>query len=282
MTIDYGLTIAGLDLGPGTNYIVHSVDGFGIPTTRVGDSPRPRDHGLFYGLDFMDGRTITISLTVRGATPSEVVANLDTLLAAWKPIYSDSLTISALAYKFPGQVARLLRGRPRQAKADTSRIIGNRVPVTLEYVAADPRQYAAAGSVGTVGMATSSGGRTYNRIYNLSYGASGSVFLFATNAGDFVTKPILKITGPAANPHVENLTTGEVMKFALTLAAGDILTIDCDARTVLLNGTASRYSSLSSDSAFITMQPGSNTLRFIADTYQPAASLEVDWSSAWL
>src|SRR5262245_60399244 len=47
---EYQLAIGDLVLGPGTDYIIHDVDGFGSPADRNGDTDRPRDHGAFYGL----------------------------------------------------------------------------------------------------------------------------------------------------------------------------------------------------------------------------------------
>ena len=278
---DYALSIGGLTLGPGTDYIVHRVDGFGAPIDRISDTPRPRRHGELAGSDYLDGRTVTIEITVRGDTPAETVANLDALLAVWQPI-TDAGTVTALSYKFPGQAERQLYGRPRRLAADTDRIIGNRISATLEYRAGDPLQYAATATTGAIGLSGTAGGRTYSRTYPLTYGTSTSTSLYVTNAGTFSTAPTFRITGPATNPKVENRATGESLAFAIVLTAGQTLDVDTDARTVILDGTASRYSTLVTGSTFFDLNPGTTELRFVADVYNATATLAVSFRSAWI
>lgn len=278
---DYQLAIGDLVLGPGTDYIVHEIDGFGAPIERNGDTDRPRDHGAFYGLDYLGSRVLTITATVRGATPSEVVDNVDALLAEWQPISEDPEETKPLSFAFPGHDWREFRGRPRRAKVTTARIIGNRAPVVLEYVAADPRQYGEE-STASIGMASVSSGRAYPRTYDVTYGGGTSGFLDVENVGNFATRPVFTLHGPAANPSIEEVVSGLRMDFAITLAADEFLVIDTDARTVMLNGTASRYNTLVSGSRFIELAPGLSQIRFSADTFQGAASLDVTSSPAWL
>lgn len=279
---DYQLQIGSLVLGPSTNYTIHKVDGFGLPAVRSTDVNRPRDHGDFYSLDFIGQRVVTIDLTVRGTSDANVVANLDTLMATWQPVSTDATTTDALSIKLPGQSARQIKGRPRRAVADTSRIIGNRIPVTLEFKAADPRVYADTASSGSVGLLQATSGRSYNRVYPLSYGGGSSANLSAVNAGNFATRPVATILGPAVNPVVQNVTTGQWVKFLTTLTGSDTLVVDFDARTVILNGSASRYSTMTSDSQWWELAPGTSQIVFSADAYQAAALLTLAWRSAWL
>lgn len=279
--LDYQIAIGGLVMGPGTPYIIQSIDGFGTEDVRTTDVSRPYSHGEFYGLDFLPGRTLTISAIIRGVSPTDVVANIDALLVVWQPISADTSTVNVLTYKFPGQTMRQFNGRPRRAPIDTSRIIGNNAPVVLEYKAADPRQYGPANTV-TVGVSTVTSGRAYPRTYPLTFGGGISNAILAVNAGNFPTRPSARIVGPATNPSILNSNTGARVKFALTLAAGDFLDIDFDAKTIVLNGTASRYSTLTSDSTWWQLAPGLTTVQFAADTSSGATSLTFTWASAWL
>lgn len=278
---DYALAIGGLTLGPNTNYIIHSITGFGAPIGRTADAVRPRWHGETPGSDYLEGRTITIDMTIRGSSSADAVANLDALLAVWQPITTPATTVP-LSYKFPGQAEREFHGRPRRIDAATDRIITNSIPVVLEYRATDPLQYATTITSNSVGLITASTGRTYPRTYNLSYGGGTTASLTMTNSGTFATRPTFRITGPALNPVIENVTTGESLSFSIDIAASDYLDIDTDARTVLLNGTASRYSTLSTGSTFFDLNPGATQLRFRADTYNATATLTCTFQSAWL
>lgn len=280
--IDYQIEIGGLVMGPGTPYIIQSIDGFGTADMRTTDVSRPRDHGEFYGLDFLPGRTLAITAIIRGVSPSDVVANIDALLAVWQPISADTSTTSPLSYKFPGQDARQFLGRPRRAPIDTHRIIGNNAPIVLEYHAADPRQYDASPDFATVTVSSVTSGRAYPRTYPLTFGGGTSNAILAVNAGNFPTRPSARIVGPATNPSILNSNTGEKVKFALTLAAGDFLDIDFDAKTVVLNGTTSRYGTLTTDSTWWELAPGLTTVQFAADTSSGTTSLTFTWASAWL
>lgn len=279
--LDYQLSIGGLALGPGTNYIVQNVDGFGPADMRTTDVPRPRDHGEFYGLDFLPGRTVTITAVIKGSSPANVVANIDALLAVWQPISTDTSTVNVLTYKFPGQDQRQFNGRPRRCPIDTSRIIGNNAPIVLEYFVADPRQYSALNTV-SVGVSSVTSGRSYPRTYPLTFGGGSSNAISAVNAGNFSTRPTARIIGPATNPSILNSNAGQHVKFAITLGASDFLDIDFDAKTVVLNGTASRYSTLTTDSAWWSLAPGMTTVQFSADTSTGATALTFNWASAWL
>lgn len=282
--IDYQVQIDAITMGPGTSYVIHSIDGFGLPDVRATDTPRPRDHGEFYGLDYLPGRTITLQITILGTSPSDTVAKLDALMDVWSPdtFPTDTASFLPLRFQFPGQSPRLFRGRPRRAQADTSRIVGNRVPVTLEYKTADPRQYAEVTTSQSIGLFVASGGRTYPRVYPLSFGGGASALLTLTNSGNFPSRPTAHIDGPVTNPKIENIDLGKFLKFSISLASTDYLDIDFDARTVVLNGTASRYGTITSDSQWWDLPPGNSTIRFSADSYDPAALLTLVTTSAWL
>lgn len=283
MTVtDYQIQIGALVLGPNTNYIVQSIEGFGLPDVRATDTPRPRDDGEFFGLDFMPGRTMVITAVVRGASAAEVVANLDALMAEWQTISSDTATMKPLTFKFPGQDARQFKGRPRRLDATTARIIGNNVPVVLEYKAADPRQFDATPDSVTVGVSSVTSGRAYPRTYPLAFGGGSSNAIAALNAGNYPTRPTARITGPATNPRITNSTTGEYVSFAIVLGAGDFLDVDFDSRTVVLNGTTSRYSTLTSDSTWWELAPGTTTVQFSASVSSGATALTLAWASAWI
>ncbi len=70
------------------------------------------------------------------------------------------------------------------------------------------------------------------------------------------------INGPVVDPFLENTATGEIVRLTGTLDAGDYLVVDSDARTVLLNGTASRYSWVSPGSTWWQLEPGANSVRY--------------------
>ena len=71
-----------------------------------------------------------------------------------------------------------------------------------------------------------------------------------------------EITGPASNPRIANLTTGWYVEALVTLAAGELLTIDADAFTADVDGTNAIGSLRHSGGfAWIAIDPGDNDMR---------------------
>lgn len=106
---------------------------------------------------------------------------------------------------------------------------------------------------------------------------------FIVNQGSAPAAPTLSIEGPITNPRVLNNTTGEELRLLFDLAAGETLVIDFRQRTVLLNGTASRYSAVEFPaSTWWALQPGSNDVRLNALTAGSGAQVTVGWRHAWI
>lgn len=153
-------------------------------------------------------------------------------------------------------------------------------------VAADPRiySYALNGLEVTAAAAGATSGRAFPEGYNIDYGPSapnGQVLV--TNAGNATSYPLLTVTGPGSNPTISNLTTGQAISLIYTLGVGDTLTIDTLNRTVILNGTTSRYGSVDFlNTSWWGVAPGVNDIRIAFTGFSTGAKLRVDWRDAWL
>lgn len=93
--------------------------------------------------------------------------------------------------------------------------------------------------------------------------ASSAVFASdsITNNGDIDTPPVFTITGPGYNISLKNLTTSKTISFyPLILSVGETLTIDCEAGTVIKNGSIDVYSTLDWGSSLWYLQPGENII----------------------
>ena len=91
---------------------------------------------------------------------------------------------------------------------------------------------------------------------------------------------MVTFTGPVVSPTIEHTGQSRRLEFTGTLAAGETLVVDSLARTVLLNGTSSRYSWLTSLSQWFTLEPGANNLRYTAAS--GTGTCQVDFRSAWM
>lgn len=85
--------------------------------------------------------------------------------------------------------------------------------------------------------------------------------------------PVWTVPGPALNPTLENVTTGEQIEFVGMVGEGQTLIVDMGAQTALLNGL-NVISSMAGE--FISLQVGQNTLLYSASG--DAGASEIGWS----
>jgi hypothetical protein len=142
------------------------------------------------------------------------------------------------------------------------------------------------------------GGRTYPRTYPLTYTGAGDpgptggggtpggpvngTAALVENTGTRDTGGLIEIRGGLENPVVLNMRTGETLAFGLILTADDVLTVDLMERTVVLNGSTSRRSTIIAGSAWWLFEPGSTWLRLggtPTNTGNPR--MTVYYRSAW-
>lgn len=267
----------GLAFGPGTRVHVSAIEGVDdLPDVRSSDQPRST-HGEFRGRDLSAGRVVTIEWGLRGADEAGLAALRDAVAAATVPQDDDELPL----YLFDS--TRLFFVRPRKRamprRMDAPERLGRAL---VEFKATDPRLYSATLHSVAVALPTAGGGATFPLTFPLVFGAVGAGGLVSvSNAGNFPTGAVLRIDGPVSNPSVEHVGQGRVLRFAITLAAGEYLLVDTDARTVLLNGTASRRGTMTTAQWF-QLTPGENTLRFGAPLFSAGALLTVQHRDAWL
>ncbi|MFF5495770.1 phage distal tail protein [Streptomyces aquilus] len=121
----------------------------------------------------------------------------------------------------------------------------------------------------------------------LDFGTPGSTGrMSVVNVGTAETHPVVEFRGPVTAPSLTNITTGDVLEYDLPLAAGDVLVVDTQAGTVVLNGTASRLYTASNRSVpeqTFTLPPGTTPLMFRAapGSNNPAASVAVRYRAAY-
>lgn len=272
----------GWAFGNGTNGIdiVQVVGLDDLPDLAVYDKDRALRHGQFAGEDLARKRVVTFELEVWGTSETEFRQNVQ-LLGDATVVRADELP---LVGKLPGDVFSKFRVnvkcRKRQLPLDVEYVVGRKASAALLFEATDPRVYDNAESTASTGVTTSTGGLTFPLTFPLDFGGTGTSGLVdLTNSGNFTTPWQARIDGPVTNPKIENVTTGQQLEFALTVAAGEWITVDSDLRLVLLNGTSSRYSSLTAASSWWDLPAGTTQCRF-SGTTAGAPSVTFTWRSA--
>ena len=303
MTLAAGnMTYNGVTLGPGGIAQIASVDGLAaLPASRTGDVDRPNAQGMLPGYDFMGTRSITLNLEVTATGGNTMAANLETLRAAFlmQTVGSGGINPTAsqvLVFNFgsatTGQPGynRQVSGRVRKLDAliDIAYAAGQFVsgiavvPVLIEC--ADPLIYDANIQSQSVGLQVAVGGLTFPATPPFTFGSSTGGFVTADNVGSIAGPMYVTINGPCINPRIEQQTTGVTVQFNTTLGASDVLVVDSYNGSAVLNGTASRESTLAPGSYItaLTVVPGNNTIGFYSsDVTSTAATMTVEWSNTW-
>lgn len=151
----------------------------------------------------------------------------------------------------------------------------------LQLTAPDPRKYAPAVEQ-SVGLPLAAAGLVFPVAFPANFGATSGGSIALTNVGTVKSWPVLRIAGPVVNPRITNPVTGDSLRLAMSLDAGQYVDIDTAARTVLLMGSASRRALVSVVGEWLPVAPGACALAFAADTYDAGALLTVAARSAWI
>jgi hypothetical protein len=283
MPTDWTITFGNLTIGgPNSPYQLVQINGLhDAPEVRTSDQIRARSNGMFAGTDYLGGRSVIAEVQVVASHPDETV---------WQD-FSSALIVgaeseTALGFQIPG----LARGNAVQIDARVRKLslpiersyLNGQGNAVIEWFATDPRVYTQSVDTETASQATVAGtGVTFPVTFPLSFGGAVSGGqLQATNIGEFGAPWSATISGPIVNPTLENITTGETLAFIGSVAAGETLVINSLDRSVLLNGTASRYSWLVVGSQWFTVEPGDNAIRLAGTS--GTGSVSFSFRSAWI
>jgi hypothetical protein len=280
MPSDYQLTYRGLTIGAGTPWQIQSLSGLeDLPDLRTGDTPRAYRHGAVPGLDLADGRTITLELMVFDSGTGNFAANVEQLKGISSPLADET----ELVYQLPGRLGRSIRCRPRRRS----------LPVDLEYsfrkgnavielFATDPRIYDEFATSNVIALPSAATGLTFDASAPFVFGSAGTGgTLNVLNQGNTPAPWFARIDGPVTDPTLTLAATGQQVRLVGTVNAGEFLSIDSLAPSVVLNGTASRYSwSAGPGSVWWELPVGTSAVQFGATA--GTGTCTFTYRSAWL
>lgn len=275
------LSFNGLDLNADP-YYVQSLDGLlSSPEIRTADKPLVSRNGLVAGIDKYSGRSVVLALELicsDETTFNDAVNNFKVAFAAPSASSPLTFTIPGVAN---GTAARL-NVRPRKVSLPIEFIYQDYVGVAnVEFYATDALIYSENESVVSLDVFQPSEGRTYDREYDVTYGAGGFVgSAFLTNQGSALAPIFIRIYGPVTDPRITNVTTGQTLALTADILAGQFVELDTANRTIMLDGTADRYSYLTTPEWW-GLQPGANEIRYSAG-FSTGSFATIAYRSAWI
>ena len=268
--------------GAGSPYQITQVEGLeSLPALRVQDANRGYLDGMYSGRDFLGGRTIAIKMLVLSGNGLTAFQNFNALQTSLIPQQTGTTPLQFQLSPAGNLQYVNARVRGRKSIIDPEYTYGY-IKADYEFFCPDPRYYD--NTTQTAAMTyTVPLGRTYPRVYPLTFGGgSNTASVTITNSGWTDTYPLITIYGPVTNPVVGNLTSGQSLNFNYPMSKSDIITIDLQYRTILLNGSPARNLLLGSSNWF-SAQSGNNLFYFYgsATTYG-VTNATVQWNNAYI
>jgi hypothetical protein len=268
--------------GAGSVYQILEVDGLeSLPDLRVQDDNRGYNDGMFSGRDFLSGRTLTFTINTFAGGGNSAQQNFNLLQAALLPQTSGTTNLQFLLSPSDTQMTIGARVRTRRTLVDPEYTYGF-IRSQITMFCPDPRYYTATSTTASL-TPQQPLGRTYDKTYNIIYGGGSIATSTAiTNNGYVTTYPTISITGPALNPTVGNVTTGQYITVNYALANTDTLVIDLNQKLVTLNGTSAR-NLLAGNSQWFGAPVGTTYFYFTANTYTVGTTAAtVTYASAYI
>lgn len=275
-------SLGSVDLGTvdsdGTAWVLQTLEGWDSPEIRAEFTDREADHGAWASPVYLGSRPVTLAGTIVAASRGLLESAMERLRAA------ASLTDTVLTvWETMSKQATVRRSGKLLVQYVTDTVATYSVMVTAQ----DPRRYSSSTQSGTTGLPATTGGLSFPAAFPITFSAtvvSGQIN--AVNAGSADTRPVLTITGPVVAPVIAALyPDGSVRQliYSLDLVTGDVLTIDTDAHTVVLNGNTSRRRFMTVAGGWPTIPAASSVnYQFQSSAYNATAMLSAAWRSAWM
>ena len=278
---DYEFEYNGLVFGANNDIGLTYVTGLDPVDIREDNVTKSAEHGSFIFANWLDERRIILEGDIAVSNPSLLEAQIN----LWRLAFNPRPTPIPMYFQLPSTGVRFVNCVPIRRSLPVDRLyqIGA-AQWRAELAAEDPRIYGnALNNQDIDAVSTLAIGIDLPIDFPFGFGGGASGSANAINAGSFDSPPTLRIDGPCTTPMVHNITAGKFVKFNITLATGEFLIVDHLRKTVMLGGTASRYSTMDANSAWWMLLPGTNSLQFVANGAQPGVTgVTVSWRDAWV
>lgn len=260
ITTDHQYEFRGRLFGAGTATGLVAVEGLeDLAPVRASDLPRSGRAGTHPGQDLPDGRVVTFTFDAHAAGSAAFRSLLDAVAAVAGPTQVEH----PLVWQHHGQKRRLLARCRRRAVPVDRRFGFGWSTTAIELVASDPVIYDNTERSGSTGFPAGGTGFTFPLTFPFVFGSAGTGgVISAPNDGNVAVGWTATITGPWVNPTIRHVASGRQLTINVSLAAGEVLTVDAFEQAILLGGTASRFSSLVQPATWFLLDPGPNEVRF--------------------
>lgn len=282
--VDWELSYDGVSLSFGTlesGYLFPRKPTVGVRSFVDGDMTVPDGDGVMFGVDELEGQTVTVEVNVI-RTDDEAAARslLSAFSRAWR---GDSIR------RDPGAVAvlrsesgRVAFGRPRRFDFDDALIHRGYVNIEADFAASSDLWFGDEESSSVTLVPPPGGGVVAPVVAPVTTSLSSDRSSSFTVGGVVDTWPVFEVFGPVSRPAVEVVGLFR-LEYGGSLAYDEVLTIDTNphARTVTVNGAGVALSPSSARLASCSVPPGVHVLSLFGTSVSGTASASVMWRNAF-
>ncbi|HEY3683474.1 MAG TPA: hypothetical protein VGL93_10565 [Streptosporangiaceae bacterium] len=256
---------------------------YGVRAVRETDEDKPGMHGSYTGPDYLPSLQIPMSLRVSVGSMAGAVALLTQVVDAFAPLAGADDETTPLLWRMDGRLW-LRWVKPRLLDPDTSRIGAGAWTADGGVTAPDPLYYLAEPvNAPTLSLAAPDGVPVPLDVPVVLPPRTGIDTATITNEGTQPAPLLLTLRGPGRGLGAQ--IDGTAIWWDLELADGDVLLVDTDAGTALLNGSAYRAPAPGSAVTSLFRLPrGAHTLRMLGTPTTTARppTLDVQWRHTYL
>jgi hypothetical protein len=267
-----------------TNYSLSAVEGLDAPDYRIGAYENPGEDGGTVGSAFYASRVVTLTGTVKG-TDYAGYNTARRALAYVCRVRKDTngfptatrftfTTLDGAAFFFDGYV--------KSIDIEQKYLTWGKYLVTI--IVPDPMIYQTTQQSSGQVSRPSGGGAVFPWVFPVIFGAGTGGSASVYNYGNADTWPIFTLRGAGTNPYMYSIERGKSFKLNYTTVnVTDVIVIDMNAKTVVLNGTTNLLSAKDVDSEWFSLLAGvTNTILFNTSSSGDGMTLEVTLYPAFI
>lgn len=257
-------TVFGLhDVGAAPEITMRNLRGAGMPAVVIEADESPYRDGSVYNASRLGQRFLTADLDLYG-DHSDGWARLQDMRQALLGAINPMNGIGLITYT-PDDVAYIIEGVYQGGSPLDDQFLERFHRTSPIFECPDPAWRVATPNLARIEAPT--GGLSIPLTIPLTLAeAGGSGAASNVGAGTLPARPLIRIRGPVVNPQANNDTTGKLCGFSLTLLTGEVLDIDMDRLTAVLQDGTNKIGNRLASAVFWELQRGTNSVQITFDS----------------
>lgn len=274
-----------VELGNDSPFILTKIEGTGAVNTDIQTQKSPFQDGETYIDNLLEPRSISIEIMVLSEDKEEMMKNRREMLQVFNP----KLGEGKLTYEY-GEVKREIKAISELAPVfpDAGDFKDTMQPALIQLYCSNP--FWLDEFEETEEMADWVGGLRFPLQLPMMFaGRSTKQHTVIHNAGDVDAPIVFEFIGPATNPVVTKVDTGEYIKVNREIAVDErlVITTEFGNKKVILRNSDTKeeinaFGWIDLGSTFFWLEPGNNLISYSADMGEETARVWIRWRNRYV